>query len=79
MTTPSHNPPADCGLKYSPPPGGPTDAATTKSIERIANDLLASVLAGVCRIPDERDRTEPGLHGYDYARLTSPILRMSST
>lgn len=53
VITPSHNPPTDGGLKCNPPHGGPTDAATTGLIERIANDLLASGLAGVCQPVDE--------------------------
>ena len=66
VLTPSHNPPADGGLKYNPPHGGPADAATTGSIERIANDLLTSGLAGVRRTPYERARVAAGLHRHDY-------------
>jgi len=66
VITPSHNPPADGGLKYNPPHGGPADAATTGSIERIANDLLAGGLAGVERTPFERACVAAELHRHDY-------------
>ena len=67
VITPSHNPPADGGLKYNSPHGGPADAETTGSIERLANDLLAKGLAGVRRIPYERARVAAELHRVDYA------------
>ena len=40
VVTPSHNPPADGGIKYNPPHGGPADTAATAWIEQRANDLL---------------------------------------
>jgi len=40
VITPSHNPPADGGLKYNPPHGGPADSAVTQWIEKRANVLL---------------------------------------
>ena len=40
VITPSHNPPEDGGIKYNPPHGGPADTATTRWIERRANELL---------------------------------------
>jgi phosphoglucomutase len=66
VITPSHNPPADGGFKYNPPHGGPAEAATAGAIERIANALLASDLAGVRRIPFERARASAELRRYDY-------------
>src|ERR1700736_1914499 len=33
VITPSHNPPEDGGIKYSPPHGGPADTTATKWIE----------------------------------------------
>jgi hypothetical protein len=54
ITTPSHNSPADGGIKYIPPHGGPAGATTTGAIERIANEFLKAGLAGVRRIPYER-------------------------
>ncbi|MDX1705699.1 phosphoglucomutase (alpha-D-glucose-1,6-bisphosphate-dependent) [Pseudidiomarina sp.] len=47
VITPSHNPPADGGFKYNPPHGGPADTDATKVIEKYANALLTSELAGV--------------------------------
>jgi phosphoglucomutase len=41
VITPSHNPPADGGIKYNPPNGGPADTDITGWIEERANGLLA--------------------------------------
>ncbi len=41
VITPSHNPPADGGIKYNPPNGGPADTDITGWIEQHANALLA--------------------------------------
>ncbi len=40
IITPSHNPPADGGLKYNPPNGGPADTEVTDWIQTRANTLL---------------------------------------
>ena len=66
VITPSHNPPADGGIKYNPPHGGPADSDATGSIEGLANDFLAASLTGVRRIPIERARTAANLHRFDY-------------
>ena len=71
VITPSHNPPADGGFKYNPPHGGPADAETTGSIERIANEFLKAGLAGIRRIPYERARASAEVRLYDY---TSPYV-----
>jgi phosphoglucomutase len=71
VITPSHNPPADGGLKYNPPHGGPADAPTADGIERIANEILADGLAGVRRVPIGRARGSGALRRYDY---TSPYV-----
>lgn len=71
VITPSHNPPADGGIKYNPPHGGPAEATTAGAIERIANALLAGGLADVRRIPIERARASAELRRYDY---TSPYI-----
>jgi phosphoglucomutase len=71
VITPSHNPPADGGIKYNPPHGGPAEATTAGAIERIANALMAGGLGGVRRIPIERARTSAELCRYDY---TSPYI-----
>jgi phosphoglucomutase len=54
VVTPSHNPPTDGGFKYNPPDGGPAGTEITRWIQDRANELLASGLAGVRRIPYAR-------------------------
>ena len=54
VVTPSHNPPSDGGFKYNPPDGGPAGTDITRWIQDRANELLASGLAGVRRIPYSR-------------------------
>lgn len=49
VITPSHNPPADGGIKYNPPHGGPADSDATGWIAHRANELIAEGLAGVKR------------------------------
>lgn len=49
VITPSHNPPADGGIKYNPPHGGPADSDATGWIANRANELLLSNLTGVKR------------------------------
>lgn len=51
VITPSHNPPEDGGFKYNPPSGGPAGVDATGWIQRRANELLASRLDGVRRLP----------------------------
>jgi phosphoglucomutase len=66
LITPSHNPPTDGGVKYNPPNGGPADTAVTGWIEKKANELLATGLAGVKRIPVARARAAGTTHRHDY-------------
>ncbi|HEX4112006.1 MAG TPA: phosphoglucomutase (alpha-D-glucose-1,6-bisphosphate-dependent) [Stellaceae bacterium] len=66
VITPSHNPPEDGGFKYNPPTGGPADTDVTGWIENNANTLLEKELEGVRRIPYERARKSPHIHGHDY-------------
>jgi len=40
IITPSHNPPADGGIKYNPPHGGPADTEVTAWIQDRANEIL---------------------------------------
>ena len=47
VITPSHNPPRDGGFKYNPPSGGPADSDVTAAMQRRANELLETGLAGV--------------------------------
>ncbi|MBE0624124.1 MAG: alpha-D-glucose phosphate-specific phosphoglucomutase [Burkholderiales bacterium] len=51
VITPSHNPPADGGIKYNPPNGGPADTDITGWIEQRANALLAQDNRAVRRLP----------------------------
>lgn len=48
IITPSHNPPADGGIKYNPPHGGPAESSITNWIAARANELLADP-AGIMR------------------------------
>jgi len=54
VVTPSHNPPSDGGFKYNPPDGGPAGTEITRWIQDRANELLASGMAGVRRVPYSR-------------------------
>jgi phosphoglucomutase len=54
VITPSHNPPPDGGFKYNPPDGGPAGTDITTQIQDRANELLASGLKAVRRIPYAR-------------------------
>ena len=54
VVTPSHNPPTDGGFKYNPPDGGPAGTDITREIQDRANDLLASGLKAVRRVPYAR-------------------------
>ena len=66
VITPSHNPPEDGGFKYDPPSGGPADSATTKWIQDKANEIIASGLKDVRRIPLARAKTASTTHRHDY-------------
>src|SRR5438876_1560723 len=66
VITPSHNPPEDGGFKYNPPSGGPADTTTTKWIQDKANELIASRLKDVRRIPFARAKSAPTTHRHDY-------------
>ena len=56
VVTPSHNPPGDGGFKYNPPHGGPADSDATSVIAKRANELIATGLADVRRVPFGRAR-----------------------
>ncbi|MCZ2837854.1 phosphoglucomutase (alpha-D-glucose-1,6-bisphosphate-dependent) [Modestobacter sp. VKM Ac-2985] len=64
VVTPSHNPPRDGGFKYNPPSGGPADTDATGWIAQRANELLATGLDGVRRIPIARARA--AAQSYDF-------------
>lgn len=67
IITPSHNPPADGGIKYNPPHGGPADTDVTGWIEKRANVLLAEGNAGVRRLPYVAAIAAPGVLTVDFA------------
>lgn len=50
VITPSHNPPADGGIKYNPPHGGPAEGEITKHIENRANDIIKNNLKDVKQV-----------------------------
>src|SRR3984893_10403486 len=54
VVTPSHNPPDNGGLKYTPSNGGPADTDATGWIEAKANALLEGGLKDVRRIAVDR-------------------------
>jgi phosphoglucomutase len=66
VITPSHNPPEDGGFKYNPPNGGPADTTATKWIENRANEIIASGLTTVKRIPYTQALTASTTHRHDY-------------
>jgi len=66
VITPSHNPPADGGFKYNPPDGGPANTVTTRNIEDRANEILASGLSEVKRLPFKKALRANSTQEYDY-------------
>jgi phosphoglucomutase len=66
VVSPSHNPPTDGGFKYNPPDGGPAASDITSGIEARANDLLATALRDVRRLPIARARMADTTGGYDF-------------
>ena len=67
IITPSHNPPADGGIKYNPPHGGPADTDVTGWIEKRANALLAEGNAGVRRVAYDAAIAAPCVQAVDFA------------
>jgi phosphoglucomutase len=65
VVTPSHNPPADGGIKYNPPHGGPADTDVTGWIQDRANDLLGAGNAGVRRMSYDAAIQSAYLHQED--------------
>jgi len=66
VITPSHNPPADGGIKYNPPHGGPAAGSATGWIEARANALLEDGNRGVQRVPLARARTATTTREHDF-------------
>ncbi|MGQ9860814.1 MAG: phosphoglucomutase (alpha-D-glucose-1,6-bisphosphate-dependent) [Thiobacillaceae bacterium] len=65
VITPSHNPPADGGIKYNPPHGGPADTDATGWIERRANALLQTNGREIRRLPWQEALAAPNTHAVD--------------
>jgi phosphoglucomutase len=66
VITPSHNPPQDGGFKYNPPEGGPAGERLTAWIANRSNELLATDLKEVPRIPYERALRTAGVREHDF-------------
>jgi phosphoglucomutase len=66
VITPSHNPPADGGLKYNPPHGGPADTDATGWIQNRANALIRDGNRDVKRIPLASALKAPMTHLHDF-------------
>ncbi|MFI6541974.1 phosphoglucomutase (alpha-D-glucose-1,6-bisphosphate-dependent) [Streptomyces prunicolor] len=66
VVTPSHNPPGDGGFKYNPPNGGPAGSEITSWIQDRANEIIASGMKDVRRIPYTRALAAPGTGRYDF-------------
>lgn len=72
VITPSHNPPADGGLKYNPTHGGPADTDVTRWIQDRANALLQAANRDVRRVSYEQARSASTTHHHD---LITPYVR----
>ena len=66
VITPSHNPPSDGGIKYDPPNGGPASPEITAAIQNRANELIASGVEKVRRLPFEKALSVSTTRFYDY-------------
>ncbi len=66
VITPSHNPPEDGGFKYNPPHGGPAGTDATTAIANRANQLLATGIDRISRMPFEKALKADTTVMYDY-------------
>ena len=66
IITPSHNPPADGGIKYNGPTGGPATPAATSWIQERANHHLDTDLAEVKRMGYEQALRADTTDTYDF-------------
>ncbi|MFN6961056.1 MAG: phosphoglucomutase, alpha-D-glucose phosphate-specific, partial [Rhodocyclaceae bacterium] len=65
VITPSHNPPADGGIKYNPPHGGPADTDVTGWIENRANALMGEGNRAVKRLAYDAALAAATTHAVD--------------
>ncbi|UVI36614.1 phosphoglucomutase (alpha-D-glucose-1,6-bisphosphate-dependent) [Brevibacterium spongiae] len=66
IVTPSHNPPADGGIKYNPPHGGPAGTETTTWIAERANAYLRDGWEKIPRTPFQRAFHLENTENFDY-------------
>ncbi len=66
VITPSHNPPADGGIKYNSPTGGPANPEVTSWIEDRANDILENDLDDVERLPYDEAVAADSVQEHDF-------------
>lgn len=66
VITPSHNPPADGGIKYNATDGGPAGGEVTGWIARRANELVAAGLGSITRVPYERAKDDALVVAHDF-------------
>ena len=66
IVTPSHNPPADGGIKYNPPHGGPAGTETTTWIAERANAYLADGWEKIPRTGFQRAFHLENTENFDY-------------
>lgn len=66
IITPSHNPPADGGIKYNPPYGGPADSDATGWIQDRANQFLRAGADRLPRMPYPRAMRAPTVRSHDF-------------
>jgi phosphoglucomutase len=82
IITPSHNPPADGGIKYNPPNGGPAESEATTWIQDRANVLLRAGNTEVKRVSFESALKVATTHQHDfvpgYIKDLSSVLDLES-
>ncbi|WP_206484137.1 phosphoglucomutase (alpha-D-glucose-1,6-bisphosphate-dependent) [Thalassotalea sp. G2M2-11] len=69
IITPSHNPPADGGIKYNPPHGGPAEGEVTAIIEKRANDIIARGMLDVRQASYSQALASPLLQKQDFIQF----------
>lgn len=68
VITPSHNPPADGGIKYNATHGGPAETDVTQWIENRANELLRADVKNVKRLDFAAACRSSGTHLHDFVQ-----------